>query len=203
MTDKKQGDRVHQSVYTGVRDFGEGKVYHFMCDCGNEFTIKHTSKLKNGGKFRCRDCYVLRDSESYSPEWGYRLALKRIKNDAARAGREFAITLDEFMIISQKNCYYCKLPPSNKLTYVSNAGNFTREFIYSGMDRVDNEIGYIPTNVVPCCIICNRAKNNMSFGEFIAWIDRLKGTNDYGIGQAQEVEGTGGRAGILESSHSG
>lgn len=193
MADKQQGDRIYQATYMGFKDLGEGKIYHFLCDCGNEFTIKHTSKLKNGGKFRCRDCYVLRDSESYSPEWGYRLAMKRIKNDAARAGRVFEITLDEFMIISQQDCFYCKLPPSNKLTYVSNAGNFTREFIYSGMDRVDNEVGYIRTNVVPCCIICNRAKNNMPFDEFMSWISRLRGSENV-VGQAQEVQAIGAGA---------
>ena len=45
--------------------------------------------------------------------------------------------------------------------------------MYSGLDRINNEVGYTRQNVVPCCIICNRAKNSMPFKDFIDWINRL------------------------------
>jgi hypothetical protein len=32
-------------------------------------------------------------------------------------------------------------------------------------------MGYVPGNVVPCCHICNLAKKDMSYEEFISWID--------------------------------
>ena len=31
---------------------------------------------------------------------------------------------------------------------------------YIGADRLDNNIGHIKSNVVPCCVICNTARNN-------------------------------------------
>lgn len=201
MSGKRHGDRVYQAVYTARVLTPQGQEYHFLCDCGNTFSIKHTSKLKNDGKFRCRDCYVLRDSESFSPEWGYRLAMKRIKNDASRAGRVFEITLDEFKEISQQDCHYCGSAPSNVLTYKSNAGTFTRTFVYTGMDRMDNKVGYVRTNVVPCCIICNRAKNSMGYEEFMAWILRVAERYN-GISEAPEGQATQGNTPVLERAYS-
>ncbi|HET8689516.1 MAG TPA: hypothetical protein VFM18_23135, partial [Methanosarcina sp.] len=134
--------------------------------------------------------------------WGYRLAMKRIKNDARSAGRVFEIDLEDFKTISQLPCHYCGSPPSNVLTYKSNAGIFTREFIYTGMDRVDNSIGYVLTNVVPCCIICNRAKNNMPYDDFIAWIARLSERNIHGISKEKKRQTDRPGAPVLEPAHS-
>jgi 5-methylcytosine-specific restriction endonuclease McrA len=46
------------------------------------------------------------------------------------------------------------------------------EYTYSGIDRLDNAIGYEPPNCVPCCDICNLAKRDMSYGAFVAWMRR-------------------------------
>lgn len=197
MRDKMVGDRIYQSIYR----MKVGDEYVFDCDCGNTFTIKHTSRLKNDGKFRCRDCYVLRDSEAFSPEWGFRLAMKRIKNDARRAGRVFEIDIEDFKVISQQPCYYCGSEPNNILTYKSNAGTFVRTFVYGGMDRKDNDIGYVKTNVVPCCIICNRAKNSMNFDEFESWIQRLIERNNNGTSKAKESKAERAGSILHESAH--
>ena len=45
--------------------------------------------------------------------------------------------------------------------------------MYNGIDRKDNNLGYTPKNVVPCCSVCNFAKKNMPFDAFMAWIARL------------------------------
>lgn len=34
------------------------------------------------------------------------------------------------------------------------------------IDIIDNNKGYIVDNIIPCCIVCNRAKGNMSLEEF-------------------------------------
>lgn len=43
----------------------------------------------------------------------------------------------------------------------------------NGIDRVNNNIGYIESNTVPACIECNIAKSNSSVDEFKNWIIRL------------------------------
>lgn len=40
-------------------------------------------------------------------------------------------------------------------------------------NRVDSDNGYIETNVVSCCKICNFAKGSMSYEDFQSWIQRL------------------------------
>jgi hypothetical protein len=44
---------------------------------------------------------------------------------------------------------------------------------YNGLDRVDNNRGYEKDNIVPCCETCNKAKLQMSLGEFLNWIKRV------------------------------
>lgn len=61
-----------------------------------------------------------------------------------------------------------RVPPSN----VARAKN-GNDFIYSGIDRVDNSIGYTEGNVVPCCITCNKAKSKQTSEEFLKWVQRV------------------------------
>jgi len=42
-----------------------------------------------------------------------------------------------------------------------------------GIDRMNNEVGYIITNVVPCCKICNWCKSNLTIQEFREWINKV------------------------------
>ena len=45
--------------------------------------------------------------------------------------------------------------------------------MHSGVDRKNNSLGYLPSNVVACCTVCNHAKRDMTYEEFLSWIDRL------------------------------
>ncbi len=59
-------------------------------------------------------------------------------------------------------------PPTN--TCASRHSN--GDFVYNGIDRLDNALGYTLDNCVPCCKRCNQAKNNMGLKEFRAWLVR-------------------------------
>lgn len=43
----------------------------------------------------------------------------------------------------------------------------------NGIDRVDNEIGYIYENCVCCCKVCNTMKMNLSVYEFLNHISKI------------------------------
>ena len=43
----------------------------------------------------------------------------------------------------------------------------------NGIDRIDNNIGYTKENSVPCCEICNKAKRDMSYNDFINYLKRI------------------------------
>jgi len=165
----QDGDRTGKSIFLNMDD----EYAYMMCDCTKQYSLKLTNTLKNDGNFMCRQCYAERDAANFDAHWGYKAAYSRIKKDARTADRVFEIKLDEFRYLCQQNCYYCDSPPSNLITYRGQNSFTFRYFMYSGLDRLNNEIGYTRQNVVPCCIICNRAKNSMPFKDFIDWLNKL------------------------------
>jgi hypothetical protein len=46
-----------------------------------------------------------------------------------------------------------------------------------GVDRVDNSLGYVETNVVPCCIKCNFMKGSLQVKEFIEQCEKIAKKN--------------------------
>jgi 5-methylcytosine-specific restriction endonuclease McrA len=46
-------------------------------------------------------------------------------------------------------------------------------FIYSGLDRIDNNLPHTEENVVPCCKQCNKAKSYRSQEEFFEWVENV------------------------------
>lgn len=70
--------------------------------------------------------------------------------------------------------------PSSDIDYCFYCGcvgmNITRqykEFPHNGIDRINNNKGYTQKNCLPCCKVCNFAKNTMKYKEFISWSKRL------------------------------
>jgi hypothetical protein len=52
-------------------------------------------------------------------------------------------------------------------------GNPYTDFIYNGIDRKINSIGYVYENCLPCCEICNKAKGTRTYEEYIEWMNRI------------------------------
>lgn len=97
--------------------------------------------------------------------------VRRYRNDARRSGRDWALTRDDCLRLFKLPCHYCGAPPQQGHSRGAKKSNGT--FIYNGLDRRDNNLGYHIGNVVPCCSVCNRAKLKQSEEEFIAWILRV------------------------------
>jgi hypothetical protein len=148
-------------------------VYMLICDCGTHFTLKHSTRLKNDGMFSCKSCYSKRYANSYSEKWYLSSIEKRIRSDAYAASREYSLSRDFLERAISKPCSYCGAEPSNLMTYKSKHMGIIRSFCYNGLDRVDNSIGYVEDNCIPCCKICNRAKGNLSSFEFQEWIKAI------------------------------
>lgn len=68
----------------------------------------------------------------------------------------FNITLDDLVTITTQNCFYCDETP-NSLYKTKHT-----EFLHHGIDRVDNNVGYILSNCVSCCKKCNLLKRDVS-----------------------------------------
>lgn len=145
-----------------------------VCDCGNE-KVTTTGALRSGFTASC-GCARRKPRPGYRPPNTLpagRAARNRVLNtyrgSAYSRGLDWQLTEAEFDRIMTQDCHYCGAVPSMVAKGIGQAG----DFIHGGIDRVDNTQGYFIGNVVPCCRICNHAKNNMTYGAFTAWITRL------------------------------
>ena len=76
----------------------------------------------------------------------------------------FELSKEQCFTLFQEPCAYCGELTSNK-----------REgFLYNGIDRVDNNMGYLWSNCVPCCRSCNRMKNSSSLSDLLSWVALIK-----------------------------
>lgn len=91
----------------------------------------------------------------------YRTAIGRFKRSVNRAKScelDWDIPLKEYALLLKKRCYLC----NGKLNETG-----------SGLDRLDNSLGYLLTNVKPCCWKCNSMKSDLSSIDFIKHIRKI------------------------------
>jgi hypothetical protein len=150
------------------------------CDCGNIIIVSRTTDLKSGNT---KSCGCIRSEKSskrasvrnfenrkYDPKIA---AAKRVYDDQYSDG---TLTFEEFLELSQMNCWYCNSEPVNISKprhkrssdfYLENA-----KFIYNGLDRIDSKLPHDIENCAACCKWCNYAKRERTLEEFIKWIEK-------------------------------
>lgn len=152
------------------KDAKSRKWWKCRCDCGEMRTL-HTGNLRSGNTRSCgclaKDSAAQRRlSVHHSDITAVILGYKR---HALRRGHEWSLTRDQVEWIIGFDCFYCGSPPSN--TKVTK--NTVEPLRYSGIDRLNNAAGYTRANTVPCCRICNRAKETLTVEEFAEWVKRI------------------------------
>ena len=98
--------------------------------------------------------------------------LSTYKTGAKKRGYKFKLTDKEFFNLTSQNCHYCGSEPKSVKKY-KYKGETKAEYIYNGVDRKDNDLGYVPGNCLPCCTMCNRMKMAIVYQEFIEHIERI------------------------------
>ena len=140
--------------------------YECLCDCGKQITVAHGNLirgLRNNGT-GTKSCSCLRNSHALPAGIAAKnRVFYNYEKGAKTRGYEFEITFEQFEVLTKQKCHYCNCEPSMKCRVKGGNGSY----IYNGLDRVDNSIGYKISNIVPCCNFCNRAKKCMSQEEFI------------------------------------
>lgn len=147
---------------TGFKQYKNSKKATCLveCDCGKEFELL----LDTVTSLKQKSCGCIRKKNQNS---AFRDAYVRYQNGAFERGYSFSISEDDFFSITQQQCHYCGVEPLMTRT------SYGDTYLYNGIDRKDNGVGYELSNCLPCCSICNRAKSNMSYDDFISWIRRL------------------------------
>ena len=139
------------------------------CDCGNR-VVKRGDSLRLGKTKSCGCLQKERTSEACSlpvGEAAFNQIFGRMQSSARRRGFEWRLTKEQVHALTQQLCYYCGVEPNQGSNLSTNHNG---AFIYNGIDRIDNTKGYTINNVVPCCGICNVAKNTQTLEQFKIWI---------------------------------
>lgn len=168
-TVNETGNRYGHVVVTGRAPNDPSKRersrWFYRCDCGNE-RIATGTNLRNGNIKSCgcrhgKPKYWAALSQCYN----------QYKQNARRRGLSFELTTEQFLDITQKDCFYCGTKPSNiykPTRQTERSGSIP--YTYSGIDRVNNSLGYTLGNTVPCCSRCNWSKKDMTQDEFYDWV---------------------------------
>jgi hypothetical protein len=87
----------------------------------------------------------------------------------------FLLSKEQFKKITQQNCFYCGRSPSVACKTPQDKRLNQTGYLSNGIDRIAGKDGYTIKNVVACCEICNKAKRDLSYDEFLSWLNDLCG----------------------------
>lgn len=136
------------------------------CDCGKK-RISRTSEL-NSGRVNSCGCIRKRTDDQRLLTFAY----GRYKGNAKSRNLKFKISKEQFKDLVIQNCHYCGKEPQKAIKTVKRDNKVFFSNM-NGVDRVDNNIGYIIDNCVPCCTQCNIAKRQSTVGEFEEWVAKI------------------------------
>jgi hypothetical protein len=154
------------------------KIWLLQCSCGNKVELDYNRF--NSGKTKSCGClqqefyktkliFLNPQNHQGKPISKFNQLVRSYKASAKKRNLEFNLTNDEIKAIVTKPCYYCNFFPYKE----HNQNPYQYVDLYNGIDRKDNDKGYILDNCIPSCTICNRAKNDLTYSEFLEWIKRL------------------------------
>lgn len=160
-----------------IRTKQNGKSTIFVeceCDCGVKCTILkqhvlsgHTSSC-GCKQDKTRKYFGKRISKPCGEAMAHSTFLA-YKRSAKVRGYSFELEEKTFREIITKPCRYC----GDRYTQCKKTTTSNGAFYYTGIDRLDNTVGYTKNNCVPCCAKCNRMKGVMSCQEFTNQVEKI------------------------------
>lgn len=138
--------------------------------CGTLLTSENWYKWYQKKKnYKCNTCVL--EKTKASPNYKNKRITTTIKKqfdktlsrkisnflkDAKLRSKAVEFTYAEVGVLMKQSCNYC--------------GNAEG---YNGLDRVDSSLGYLKTNTVPCCKMCNWGKNTLSTTAYIEHCEKV------------------------------
>lgn len=148
ITNQKFGKLTALSVF-----YKDNKRWsHCKCDCGNLHDVSILNLGRGTNSCGCIHQERLHKRKQIDSIIKRNATIRYYKRNAKVRNLKWDISNEEFDILQSQVCYFCGKDPLN------------------GIDRLDNNKGYILDNCVSCCTVCNRAKLAMSETEFLQWI---------------------------------
>ena len=156
------------------------------CKCGS-IVIADSCRLKNGQK---KSCGCLQ-KESYKKNaernvilfrgpmgtGGFNKLYSDYKSKSKSRNYEFKLTKEQFRELTQQNCYYCDIEPKQiiKPRIKNRSDEYVKwsTYFYNGIDRKNNNIGYVIENCIPCCSRCNKMKMTLHVDDFLSSVKKI------------------------------
>ncbi|AVK76921.1 hypothetical protein pmac_cds_233 [Pandoravirus macleodensis] len=171
----RTGSRALPFDCMGVAEAAVSRVPCRKC-CGKGIaqTMPSTSSRRGALGVRAsnssRTARVVEAQRRYHAGSKYRWRLT--VREAARRGIHMGLEAAYALALMDRACVYCGREPTARA---------------SGLDRVDNDIGYRRTNVVACCWDCNRMKGTASARDFVVACARIARSEADDAGPACEA----------------
>lgn len=153
---------------------GKGAIWSARCDCGNirdvyARAVKH-GKLKTCGKCEytrrlIANPQISKRGRGMGIGTAHRKLFGRYTHSAKTRGHPWALSMEQFIDITNKSCFYCGEAPSQRVR--------TSKLLYNGIDRLENEQGYTLDNCIPCCGTCIRMKHTLNYKEFLGKVMKI------------------------------
>ena len=157
----------HTEVRQTGKQISNVRFWLCQCSCGNQKIVGGPSLVYGHSK----SCGCFHMESKSSPETrkklskedtAFRKLLHNYKASAALRGIPWELTDEKFRALTSSPCHYTGNSPSSVIRAKSG-----EEYVYNGIDRVDNTQGYLPKNCVPCCTEINKMKLDLPLGRFL------------------------------------
>lgn len=162
------------------------RIAKCLCDCGKLFDCRTDFLDRKRGCTSCGHKYGGKNRILPAFEAAKRAYYTQYKGNAVSRSLEFSLSREQFDNIISKNCIYCGMSPQDQ-SYLSKSTKKYDKFYASGIDRLNNKLGYTLENCVPCCSKCNMMKKAMSCDEFLQHITSIFEYQKYNINNIIET----------------
>lgn len=157
-------------------------IYECQCECGKISEVNRPN-LKGGYTLSCGCLQKEKSLLGHEKQKGQiRTKLRKPNGESAlrstflsyqvgatKRKLAFELSFEEFGKLTKGDCAYCGTEP--KAVWKNSGGS--SEYVANGVDRVNPNVGYVASNCVPCCKICNYMKHKLSEQEFFNHIKRI------------------------------
>jgi len=152
------------------RDDNYSVYWNCKCDCGNTCVV-NGNYMRVGKK---ENCGCERHRRLAYGEAAFNDLLYNYKDSARKRGLSFELTDVQFRYLTSQKCSYCGCLPSKECHYVNKlGGQYFGSYIYNGIDRINNDMGYLWGNCKTACYRCNKSKLGRNHDDFINMIKNV------------------------------
>jgi hypothetical protein len=136
------------------RDEKRNQHWNCLCDCGG-------TSIVNRSNLQGTDTQVSCGCIKYVLDAAFKKVFSQYQTGAKKRALAFELTEEQFRKLTSSPCYYTGRAPSAVKTTKADS------YVWNGIDRLDNTLGYTIENCVPCCAEINYAKRALSKSAFI------------------------------------